>query len=305
MFNIKFLNQMLDSWFSKLTHVELAHKSVALGVMTSVFLVFIKFIAWQMTDSISLQASMMDSLLDSLVSFVVYHAMTFSSIKFDENHNYGHEKVEGLAAIFQCLIIFYSGIVILREAYTSWFNPEPIQNTMVGIIVMLISIFFVYQLIYFQKYVSRKTGSMLVKGDTLHYLADFGMNFGVIVSLIVSNYISYVDIIFGVGVGLGVLFSAFKVMRNAIFDLMDEALKPDVREQIIANIKAVPEVMDIKILRTRSAGMKKYVEAVVLLNGAMSLRQVDDIIRKVESNVSKLFEKVDILIKAEASETGK
>ena len=300
MFNVKFFNRMLDGWFSGYSHVELAKKSVSLGVMTSVFLVVIKFVAWQVTGSISLQASMMDSLLDALVSFLVFHALKYSNVKFDDDHNFGHEKVEGIVSIFQCLIIFYSGIVIIREAYEAWSNPEPIHNTMVGIAVMLVSTVMVYQLIYFQRYVARKTESTLVKGDSLHYLSDFCMNLAVIGSLVISNFFAHVDIVFGLGVGIYVLFSAFKVMRNALVDLMDEALPKKVRSQIIAAIREIPEVTEIKVLRTRSAGMKKHIEAVILLDGGMTLRDADVVTKNVEKNLSKLFEKVDILVKAES-----
>lgn len=187
----------------------------------------------------------------------------------------------------------------MHEAYEAWSSPKPIQNTMVGIAIMLMSTVAVYQLIYFQKYVARKTSSVLVKGDSLHYLSDFCMNLAVIGSLVISNFVAHVDIVFGLAVGIYVLFSAFKVMKNALVDLMDEALPKKVRNEIIRVIKAVPEVDEIKVLRTRSAGMKKHVEAIILLDGEMSLSQSNDITKNVEKNLSKLFEKVDILIKAE------
>ncbi len=299
MFNVKFLNRILDRLFSGYDPVELAKRSVSLGVMTSVFLVFIKFIAWRVTGSISLQASMTDSLLDALVSFLVYHALKYSDIKFDDNHNFGHEKVEGVVSIFQCLIIFYSGIMILHEAYEAWSDPRPIQNTMIGIAIMLVSTVAVYQLIYFQKYVARKTNSVLVKGDSLHYLSDFCMNLAVIGSLLLSNFFAHVDIVFGSVVGVYVLYSAFQVLRNALVDLMDEALPKSIRNKIMKEILAVPEVKEIKVLRTRSAGMKRHIEAVIGVDRDMSLKGADNITKNVERNLSKLFAKVDILIKAE------
>ncbi len=299
MFDVKFLNKILDRWFLSCSYTELAKRSVSLGVVTSIFLVFIKFIAWYVTGSISLQASMTDSLLDALVSFLVFHALRYSNIKFDDNHNFGHEKVEGIVSIFQCLIIFYSGLIIIQESYKAWSDPKPIQNTSVGIAVMLISTIMVYQLIYFQKYVARRTESTLVKGDSLHYLADFCMNLAVIGSLIISNFIAHVDIVFGLVVGIYVLCSAFKVMRNALVDLMDEALPSEVRNKIKKAIREVSEVREIRVLRTRSAGMKKHVEAVIVLDGDMSLASADNVTKRVENKVSELFEKVDIMIKAE------
>lgn len=299
MFNVKFLNKILDRWFSGYNHVELAKRSVSLGVMTSVFLVIIKFIAWRVTGSISLQASMTDSLLDALVSFLVYHALKYSDVKFDDNHNFGHEKVEGVVSIFQCLIIFYSGIMILHESYEAWNDPQPIQNTMVGIVIMLVSTVAVYQLIYFQKYVARKTSSVLVKGDSLHYLSDFCMNLAVIGSLLLSNFFAHVDIIFGSVVGIYVLYSALQVLRNALVDLMDEALPKNIRNKIVKEIFAVSGVEEIKVLRTRSAGMKRHIEAIIGVDRDVSLKNADDITKNVEKNISKLFAKVDILIKAE------
>ena len=299
MFNIRFVDRTLNKCFSRYDPVSLAKLSVSLGVVTSIFLVIIKLVAWYMTDSISLQASMTDSLLDALVSFLVYHALKYSDVKFDDDHNFGHEKVEGIVSIFQCLIIFYSGVMILHEAYEAWSSPKPIQNTMVGITIMLISTIAVYQLIYFQKYVARKTSSVLVKGDSLHYLSDFCMNLAVIGSLILSNFFAYVDIIFGSSVGIYVLYSAYQVLRNAIVDLMDEALPQIERNKIVKEIASVPEVKEIKILRTRSAGMKKHIEAIIEVDPNMTLQRANVITKSIEKKLSKLFAKTDILVKAE------
>ncbi len=299
MFNIKFIDKTLDKCFSESDSVSLAKWSVSLGVITSIFLVMIKFIAWYMTESISLQASMTDSLLDALVSFLGYHALKYSDVRFDDDHNFGHEKVEGIVSIFQCLVIFYSGVIILHEAYEVWNDPNPIQNTIIGITIMLISTVAVYQLIYFQKYVARKTSSVLVKGDSLHYLSDFCMNLAVIGSLVLSSFFAHIDIIFGSAVGIYVLHSAYQVLKNALVDLMDEALPKNVRAKIEKEIKTVSEVKEIKVLRTRSAGMKKHIEAIVGVDQNISLKLANDITKNVEKKLSKLFEKVDILIKAE------
>ncbi len=299
MFNIQIINKILDNYFKNVTHVELAKKSVQLGVITSIFLVVIKFIAWFTTGSISLQASMTDSLLDALTSFFVFHALKYSDIKFDEGHNFGHEKVEGVVAIFQCLLIFYSGWMILHEAYEALSEPNQIQNTAIGIIVMIISTLAVYQLIYFQNYVAYKTESILVKGDSLHYMSDFFMNIAVITSLILSNFFSLIDVIFGVVVGCYVLYNAFIIMRNALIDLMDESLPKAVQDKIKDVICSVDGVLEIKLLRTRSAGMKKYIEARIKVNSDLSLLEANKITDEIEKKLSKLYEKIDVTVKAE------
>jgi ferrous-iron efflux pump FieF len=290
-------DRLLDARFRECAHTELAGKSVILGVITSIFLIALKFGAWQMTDSISMRASMNDSILDALTSFIAYHALLFSSVSFDRNHNYGHEKVEGLIALFQCLLVIYSGVMIFVEAYEVFIEPKSITNENIGIAVMVISCFAVYQLVYFQKYTARKTDSVLVKGDSLHYLSDFLMNICIIVSMLISRFFAYMDVICGAIVGGYVLYSAFQILRSAIIDLMDEALPANMREKILHVIKSVDGVKRIQMLKTRSAGMKKYVEAVVMVDPHISFIQATKISQTAETELQKVVEKIDAIVK--------
>lgn len=302
MFNIPFVDKMLDAVFKKCSHDELSRKSIALGVFTSVFLIAIKFIAWTVTNSISMQASMMDSILDALASFLAYHASVFAASNYDENHNFGHEKVEGVVAFLQCLLIVYSGIIICKEAYEMFVDPQQVANSHIGIWVMIVSCVAVYQLVYFQRYVMKKTDSILVKGDSLHYLSDLLMNMGIMASLILSQFCVYVDAICGVAVGAYVLYSAAIIIRNALIDLMDEALPADIRKQITEIITQQEGVRSIKLLRTRSAGMKKYIEARVAVDSDLTLRQANKISKNVEEALEVINEKVDVFVKAEPEE---
>lgn len=299
MFRIKAIDNILNIYFKKSSHSELARCSILLAVWTSIFLVVIKATAWLLTKSISMQASLNDSCLDALTSFVVYHALKFSSVKYDNTHNFGHEKVEGIVAIFQCLIVTYSGFVICREAFELLFEPKPILNTTIGISVMIVSCIAVYQLIYFQKYVALKTDSIIVKGDSLHYVSDFFMNICVMISLILSKYFLYVDVVCGVTVGAYVLYNALLIMKNALNDLMDEALPINTQKKIIKTIISVPGIEEIKVLRTRSAGMKKYVEARILIDKKLSFPEVSEITQHAENEIKKIFNNVDVIIKAE------
>lgn len=299
MFNVGLINRLLDTIFRRTSHDELAQKSIAFAVFTSLFLVLIKFVAWIMTNSLSMQASMMDSILDALASFLAYHAAVFATSNYDENHNFGHEKVEGVVAFLQCLLVIYSGIVICKEAYEMFVDPKPVTNSMLGIAVMIVSCVAVYLLVYFQLYATKKTESILVKGDSLHYLSDLLMNIGIIASLVLSQFCIYIDAICGVAVGAYVLYSAMIIIRNALIDLMDEALPKEVQRKIRAIIVGVDGVKEIKLLRTRSAGMKKYIEARVRVDENLSLKDADKIALNVENSLAVINEKIDAFIKAE------
>ena len=300
--DIKLFNRVLDSHFKGYPHAKLAKYSVLLAVITSIFLVLIKIMAWMVTNSISLQASMNDSFLDAFSSFVAYHALKYSSVKFDREHNFGHEKAEGIFAIFQCLLVMYSGYVICREAYEFFINPEPVANTAVGILIMVVSCVAVYQLLYFQNYVTRKTESLVVKGDSLHYISDFFMNICVMISIFLSKYFIYVDVVCGVTVGGYVFYNAFLILRSALRDLMDEVLPISVQNKIEKTIMNVDGVKGIKILKTRSAGMKKHIESRIIVDKRISAKKACDIANTVEYAVTGLFDNANVIIKPETEE---
>ena len=300
--DIKVVNKVLDTYFKNYSHADLAKSSVLLAVITSIFLILLKLIAWMITNSISMQASLNDSCLDALSSFVAYHALRYSTVKFDHDHNYGHEKAEGVFSILQCLLVMYSGYVICHEAYEFFLNPEPISNTTVGITIMIISCLAVYQLLYFQHYVARKTESLVVRGDSLHYISDFFMNICIMISIFLSKYFIYVDVVCGVTVGGYVFYNAFLILRSALRDLMDEALPINVQNKIEKTIMNVDGVKGIKILKTRSAGMKKHIESRIIVSNRISAKEACNIANTVEHVVANLFDNANVIIKPEIEE---
>lgn len=297
MVQIQLINNTLDKYFGKSPYSFLVKCSVGTSVAISIFLVAIKLVAWLVTDSISMQASMGDSILDALISFMAYHALRFSCVAYDEDHNYGHEKVEGLVALLQCALVVYSSFIIFRESYEVFVEPRSVSNTGVGIAVMIISFFAVFILVYFQQYVASKTESMIVRGDSLHYLSDLFMNVCILISLVLSRYFVYVDVICGLCVGCYVLYSAFLIIKTALRDLMDESLSVETQKLILQRIQDVSGVKSVKLLRTRSAGMKKYVESRIEVDESISLIAANQICTQVEKNVEKMFENVDVVIK--------
>ncbi|MDR2067445.1 MAG: cation diffusion facilitator family transporter [Holosporaceae bacterium] len=297
--NVKLFNRLLDLRFGDCSRIELAKKSAMFGVVVSIFLITIKLCALEITGSISMRASLMDSILDALFSFLAYHALVFSDTNLDKKHNFGREKVESIAALFQCLLVVYTGIMVYCEAYETFLNPKPLTSTGLGISIMVISCLAVYNLLYFQRYVVTKTDSLLIHGDSLHYLSDFLMNISIMISLILSQFFLWIDVLCGVMVGGYVLRSAFPIIKNALMDLMDTALPPKVQEQIMKVIESTDGVESVKTFRTRSAGMKKYVESRVAVGKATSLREANEISESIESKIKKMFEKVDVIVKVE------
>jgi ferrous-iron efflux pump FieF len=146
------------------------------SVTVASVLIVTKFAAWVMTDSVSLLSTLIDSLLDVAASglnlIAVHHALQPA----DFEHRYGHGKAEALAGLGQAAFISGSAAFLLIEAGQRIFNPKTIDNSEIGIAVMVVAIALTVVLVAFQRYVVRKTGSLAIGADSLHYQTDVLVN---------------------------------------------------------------------------------------------------------------------------------
>ena len=95
----------------------------------------------------------------------------------DREHRFGHGKAEPLAALGQAAFLLGSALFLIAEAVRRLISPEPVENTEVGIAVMLFSLIVTIGLVAYQRHVVRRTGSLAINADALHYSSDVLMNF--------------------------------------------------------------------------------------------------------------------------------
>ncbi|MBY0501263.1 MAG: cation diffusion facilitator family transporter [Alphaproteobacteria bacterium] len=269
------------------------------SVTVAGLLIVMKFFAWIETHSISLQGSLIDSLLDAFASIVnmfgVYHALKPA----DAEHRFGHGKAESLAALGQALFISGSSFWLLHEAYDRFISNDHVESTEYGIIVMVIAIVMTLLLVSYQQYVVKKTNSMAIAADMLHYKSDLLINGAVIISLLSAKlfHIEKVDLIFGVLIGLYILWIAWKIMIQAFNVLMDRELTDEERENILSIIKTHPEVIEVRDLRTRSSGLHQFFQLNLIMRADLTLREADLIADEVEEEVIKAYPKSQVMIR--------
>ena len=139
------------------------------SVAVASVLVVTKFGAWVMTDSVSLLSTLIDSVLDVAASALNLIAVHHALQPADDEHRFGHGKAEALAGLGQAAFISGSAAFLLIEAGERIFNPKTIDNSEIGIAVMVVAIVLTVILVAFQRYVVRKTGSLAIGADSLHY----------------------------------------------------------------------------------------------------------------------------------------
>src|SRR5271167_2492952 len=161
------------------------------SVAVAAVLIAVKFAAWLETGSVALLSSLVDSLLDIVASLVNLVAVRHAMSPADREHRFGHGKAEPLAVLGQSAFITGSAMLLLAEAVRRLIWPVPIENPPAGIAVMVFSIIVTIGLVSYQRYVVRRTGSIAVTADELHYRSDVVLNIGVIFALVLGSIFDF------------------------------------------------------------------------------------------------------------------
>ena len=184
-------------------------------------LIVAKLVAWGMSDSISLLATLIDSVLDALASLINLVAVRHALTPADKEHRFGHGKAEALAGLSQSMFIAGSAGFLLLEAGRRIINPTPVEAPGIGILVMVFSIFATMLLLCVQNHVIRKTNSTAIKADAMHYRVDLLVNGSVILALWLSaRGWSEFDALFAFAIAVYILYSAWGIIRLSYDQLM-------------------------------------------------------------------------------------
>lgn len=277
---------------------RLMRRATVASVAVATSLIAVKAVAWVMTGSVAMLASLVDSGLDAAASLVTLLAVRQATTPADHEHRFGHGKAEALAGLFQAAIVAGSGLFLLFESVRRIIDPAPVEQGLVGIGVMVLSILLTLALLAYQRHVLARANSLAVAGDRLHYLSDLLSNAGVILALILASQfgIAEADGVLALGVAAILLWGAWGIARGAWDMLMDHELPDEEREQIRAIVTADPRVRSMHDLRTRRSGLATFIQLHMVLDGDMTLREAHAIADAAERAVEAAFPGAEVII---------
>lgn len=264
--------------------VSAQRKATVISTSVATFLVFVKLIIGILSGSVAVLASAIDSLLDMAVSTFNYFAIKKAEEEPNEEYHYGKGKIQAIAAVIEGTVISMSGLFIIYEAVQKLrFGKE---TTLLGpsIAAMLISIVATFFLVRYLLRVAEKTGNVVIKADALHYKTDLWSNGAVLVSLALVYVTGYdgIDALFGLGIGVYIIYSAYEIIVEGIEILLDKALPAETVENIEAILRNHPQITDYHWLRTRTDGITNFVEFHMVLRPDMLLIEAHHIADEVE-----------------------
>ncbi len=263
----------------------------------AVVLVIIKFYAWLMTDSSAMLASTTDSLLDLFASVMNIIILRFALAPADEEHRFGHGKAESLAGLVQAAFVLGSAILLIFNGVSRTLNPQPVIHSEIAIWVTVVAIIFTLGLVIFQRFVIKKTGSIVISSDALHYQSDLLLNIGVLAAIILSQGIwLQADGAFTIAVGVFLLSGAGKIIYQSVYQLMDHELSDDEVKQITTIILNHDHALGLHELRTRQSGAYRFIQFHLELEDSLSLVEAHHIGEDIEAEICEALAPCEVFI---------
>ncbi|USV57717.1 cation efflux pump FieF [Aeromonas encheleia] len=267
------------------------------AVATASLLITGKLIAWLMTDSSSLLASLTDSLMDVSASLINLFAIRYALAPADNEHRFGHGKAESLAGLIQSAFISGSALLLMMHGISSLLNQVPVQRLEAGLWVSAGSILLTLLLVSFQSLVIRKTNSVAIKADMLHYRSDLLLNAGVLLALVLAGQgWFWADGLFAILIGLFLVWGAVQIGYESVQALLDRQLPEEEQARIMALCCAVEGVHGVHDLRTRQSGPTRFVQLHLELDDQLPLVKAHQIADEAELAVRQSFERMDVII---------
>lgn len=275
------------------------NRSAALAsIAVALLLVGLKAWAVLSTGSTAMLGSLADTVLDLIASMATLAGVWVAAQPADPNHRFGHGKAEALAAMFQVVLISISALSLAFRAIEQWIAGARPEGAEGGIAVSLIAMGATLALLAWQRHVIRKTGSLAISTDHVHYQSDLLLNLAVIAALALDQYagIAGADPFFGLAIAAWLGWGAWGASQEAIEQLMDHEWPEDRRLAFLEAVARHPEIKGLHDLRTRTSGDRDFVQFHLAVDPDMTIRDAHVVMDEVEAILAKEFPGVEILI---------
>ena len=256
--------------------------------------------AWAViqTGSTAMLGSLADTVLDLIASMATLAGVWVAAQPEDRHHRFGHGKAEALAAMFQVTLISISALTLAMRSVQQFLAHAKTESAGDGILVSAIAMAATLALLAWQRHVIKKTNSLAISTDHVHYQSDLALNLAVIAALAIEQYagIAGADALFGLGIALWLGWGAWGASQEAITQLMDKEWPEEKRREFVKVMARHPELRGVHDLRTRTSGNRDFVQFHVWVDPEMTIRQAHQVMDEIEIKLHAEFPGVEILI---------
>lgn len=256
--------------------------------------------AWYLTNSVAVLTDGLESIVNVFSGFIGLYSLYLSAKPKDENHPYGHGKVEFISAGIEGTLISIAGLFIVFEAIQSFIDPEPLRSLDLGIILIAISAAINFGFGYWAYHTGKKNDSLALQASGRHLQTDTYTTIGIIAGLFLIRFtnILWLDGAVAILFALMIIRMGFRILRAAVAGIMDET-----DEELLAELIAYlqknrdPKWIDLHNLRITKYGRTLHVDAHLTLPWYLTVKEAHAQLDKVEELITQKFgNRIEIFI---------
>lgn len=282
--------------------MDIRVKAAWISVLSNISLVVSKLIVGLMIGSISVISEAIHSANDLLASFIALFAVKKSSLPPDEEHPYGHGKIENVSGTIEALLIFVAAAMILNEAIKKLFSGSQVEALGWGIAVMGASALINWFVSAYLLKVGKEHDSIALEADGMHLRTDVYTSLGVFMGLILIHFtgLNIIDPIAAIFVALIIIKAAYDLTKKAFMPLVDISLEPSTIEQIENILAEYNHLFDeYHELRTRKAGRESHIDLHLVIDGEKNIQEAHDLCDEIEARIKEEIPYSHVLIHVE------
>jgi cation diffusion facilitator family transporter len=290
------------------THCSV-HNAAQSSVVVAVLLTSLKIIVGLKTHSLGILAEATHSALDLIAALITLWAIKVSAIPADDDHHFGHGKIENLSALVETFLLWVTCGWITWEAFqrlTGGVAHPEIEPSVWAFGLLLLSIFLDYNRARILKKVSIEHDSPALAADALHFQSDIYSSLAVLLGLIIVSVgkakgyplFNLADSIAALVVAGWTFWVSLTLAKESFDQLMDKAPK-GVEESILTLLRKLPEVLVISALKVRKSGPALFIDLTVGLNKTMSFEESHQVTDQIEDIIKENFPRVSVSVHAE------
>lgn len=252
------------------TNAQQTSKALIWSISIASLLAVIKLTTGLMTHSMAVVALALDSVMDVASSVINFIAARKAAEPPDDDHAYGHGKIESLASLFQSVAIAGSGIFLIFESLRRLLLGSMVYEIRAGIAVMVFSFLMTVVLTMRLNAAQKKTGSLILSTEKLHYNMDLFTHSGAILALVLVQVTGKVfwDLLFSILVAGYIFKTSYGILRQAVDELLDRSLPPVSKEEIAGIIEGYhPSLGGLHNFRSRQVGRQIFLDFHVEIRG--------------------------------------
>ena len=279
-----------------------------LSIAAAILTIALKLGAYLLTNSIGFLSDAMESVVNLVAAIFAVWALTYAAKPPDEEHVFGHSKAEYFSSGFEGALILVAAMSIAIAAIPRLMNPQPLQEIGLGLVLSIIASAINGGVALILLKAGKRLRSITLRADAHHLLTDVWTSVGVILGLLLVSVTGWLilDPLIAILVAINIVWTGTKLIQESTSALLDASI-PLAERQMINEILSAYDRQQVQFhaIRTRMAGMRRFVSFHVLVSGTWTVQQGHDLCEEIESKICQAIPNMNVFTHLEPLEDPK